>query len=53
MEGRLIKEIVRNQLKEGIARISFNTAHLTNGAYLLRLEEEGKRIWEEKLVIQK
>lgn len=53
MEGRLIKEIVRNQLKEGVARISFNTAHLTNGAYVLKLEDANKVIWQEKLVIQK
>jgi hypothetical protein len=53
IEGRLVKEIVRNQLKEGIARISFNTSHLNNGVYILKLEDGDKAIWQDKLVIQK
>lgn len=52
-EGRLVKELVRNQLKEGIARISFNTAPLSNGIYFVKVQDENQVIWQERLAVQK
>lgn len=52
-EGRLVKELVRNQLKEGIARISFNTAPLPNGIYFVKVQDENQVIWQERLAVQK
>lgn len=52
-QGRLVKELVRNRLREGTARISFNTAHLSPGNYIVKVEDEQGSLWQDKLVIIK
>lgn len=51
LDGKLVRNLVSEYLREGKGRASFNTSPLSNGTYLVVVTRDQQRIFEEKLVV--
>ena len=49
--GKLIKTIVNKKLKEGTAKIQFNTIPLNSGTYFIVIESENSVTWKKKFIV--
>jgi len=52
-QGLVVKELFKNRLRAGVARLVFNTERLPAGKYIVRLEDDLQVIWEDNLLIVK
>lgn len=52
LEGRTVKFLIENWLQRGTAKLAFNTEHLAAGTYIISVENESKRLFNERLVVQ-
>jgi len=53
VNGRLVKELIRNKLKTGVAKIEFNAAMLESGTYFIIIENDTKNSWSSKFIVGK
>jgi hypothetical protein len=52
MNGKIVKQLMREYVKEGQNKFSFSIASLASGVYIFKIENENKLIFQQKFIKQ-
>jgi hypothetical protein len=52
MNGKIVKQLMREYVKEGQNNFSFNIASLASGVYIFKIENENQLIFQQKIIKQ-